>query len=262
MRGALVIARRELAGLFKAPFAWILLLVVLFLNGMVFRAVLVQTGGNVTAALDAVMAGRFFWFWLLLLPPLLAMRLIAEETRTGTLEYLLTAPVGDASVVSGKFIAGLAYLAVIWSSSLVYAVALARAGGQPDWAAVIGTYVGTVLVSGVFVALGLLMGTLTGTPLLAAFLGVAACVVWMLLPYFGGRLAELVVPLVTDSADAALRLRGKVDALLANMDAVRHFQRSFQRGILDTAELVFFASWTAFFLFLAARSLEARRWRG
>ena len=45
-------------------------------------------------------------------------------------------------------------------------------------------------------------------------------------------------------------------------DAVRHFQRSFQRGILDTSELVFFASWAAFFLFLATRSLEARRWRG
>jgi ABC-2 type transport system permease protein len=262
MNGALVIARRELAGLFKAPFAWILMLVVLFLNGIIFRAVLVQSGGNVTAALDAVMAGRFFWFWMLLLPPLLAMRLIAEETRTGTLEYLLTAPVSDASVVVGKFAAGLGYLTVLWSSSLLYAMALARAGGHPDWSAVFGTFCGTVLVSGVFVALGLFMGTLTGTPLLAAFLGVAACVVWMLMPYFGARLAELVVPLIADSGEAVQRIRGHVDALLANMDAVRHFQRSFQRGILDTSELVFFASWSAFFLFLATRSLEARRWRG
>lgn len=262
MSGVLVIARRELAGLFKAPFAWILLLVVLFLNGMIFRAVLLQSGGNASAALDAVMAGRFFWFWLLLLPPLLAMRLVAEETRTGTLEYLLTAPVGDAAVVVGKFLAGLVFLAAIWSASLLYAAALGSVGAAPDWAAVVGTWFGTVLVSGVFVSLGIFTGTLTGTPLLAAFLGVAACVVWMLLPYFGARLAELVVPLVTGSGEAAERVREQVDGLLANMDAVRHFQRSFQRGILDTAELVFFLSWTAFFLFLATRSLEARRWRG
>ncbi len=262
MSGAFVIARRELAGLFKAPFAWILLLVVLFLNGMVFRAVLVQSGGNVTATLETAMAGRFFWFWLLLLPPLLAMRLVAEETRTGTLEYLLTAPVSDAAVLFGKFVAGVGFLAVMWSSSLMYAVALAMAGGQPDWPAVLGTYVGTVLVSGVFVALGLFIGTLTGTPLLAAFLGVAGCVAWMLLPYFGDRLAELVLPLVAGSAEAVAKLRAQLDGLLANMDAVRHFQRSFQRGIFDSAEIVFFLSWTAFFLFLATRSLEARRWRG
>lgn len=262
MSGVFVIARRELAGLFKAPFAWILLLVVLVLNGMTLRAVLMQTGGNVSASLDAVMAGRFFLFWLLLLPPLLAMRLVAEETRTGTLEYLLTAPVSDAAVIVGKFLAGLAYLAVMWGSALVYAVALARAGGHPDWPAVLGTYAGAVLMSGVFVSLGILMGTTTGTPLLAAFLGVAACVVWMLLPYFGGMLVDFVVPLFVDSGEAVARIRVQADALLANMDAIRHFQRSFQRGIFDTAELVFFFSWTALFLFLATRSLEARRWRG
>jgi len=262
MSGAFVIARRELAGLFKAPFAWILLLVVLFLNGMVFRAVLVQSGGNVTATLETAMAGRFFWFWLLLLPPLLAMRLVAEETRSGTLEYLLTAPVSDAAVLFGKFAAGVGYLAVMWSSSLLYALALAWAGGQPDWPAVLGTYLGTLLVSGVFVSLGLFIGTLTGTPLLAAFLGVAGCVGWMLLPYFGDRLAELVLPLIAGSAESVAKLRAQLDGLLANMDAVRHFQRSFQRGIFDSAEIVFFLSWTAFFLFLATRSLEARRWRG
>ncbi|MEZ6013750.1 MAG: ABC transporter permease [Planctomycetota bacterium] len=262
MSGVFVIARRELAGLFKAPFAWLLLLVVLVLNGMTFRAVLLQSGGNVSASLDAVMAGRFFLFWLLLLPPLLAMRLVAEETRTGTLEYLLTAPVSDASVVVGKFIAGLGYLSVMWASALVYAFAMARVGGHPDWPAVFGTYIGAVLLSSVFVALGILMGTLTGTPLLAAFLGVAACVIWMLLPYFGSLLADLVVPLFADSGEALASIRLKVDALLANMDAIRHFQRSFQRGVFDSSELVFFMSWTALFLFLATRSLEARRWRG
>jgi len=257
-----VITRRELAGLFKAPFAWILLLIVLFLNGLIFRAVLVQSGGNITAALDAVMAGRLFWFWLLLLPPLLAMRLITEETRTGTLEYLLTAPVSDAAVVVGKFLAGVLYLAVIWSAALLYALEITRIGGQPDWAAVLGTYVGTVLVSGVFVSLGLFMGTLTGTPLLAAFLGLAACIFWMALPYFGALFAQFVVPLLTGTGAAAERASATLDSLLVNMDALRHFQRSFQRGIFDTSEVVFFVSWTAFFLFLATRALEARRWRG
>lgn len=262
MNGALVVAQRELSGLFRAPFIWVLLLVVLFLNGTLFSAILGGTGGNVTETLEQSMTGLSFWVWMIFLPALLSMRLIAEETRSGTLEYLLTAPVTDGAVVFGKFVAATAFLALLWTSSLIYAVTLQMAGGPPDWPAVFGTWIGTVFVSGLFVAIGMLASTVTSTPLLAAFLSMVACVMWLVLPWIASRLLDYLIPWFAHTEEARVAMVETVSGLVANMDAMRHFQRSFRLGVLDSAEIVFFVTWTAFFLFLTARSIEARRWRG
>ena len=71
-----------------------------------------------------------------------------------------------------------------------------------------------------------------------------------------------VLPFIADTGDKQEVILEKATGIVASMDAVRHFQRSFQLGVLDTAEVVFFLTWTGLFLFLTARSLEARRWRG
>ncbi len=262
MTGALVVARRELTGLFMAPFTWIVLLVVLLLNGLLFNTFLISSSGNVSATLEGSMTGLGFWVWMVFLPALLAMRLIAEESRNGTLEYLLTAPVGDFAVVFGKFLAATAFLGLVWTSALVYAGTLHWVGGAPDWPAVIGTWIGTLLVSGLFVSIGMLASTFTATPLLAAFLSMVACVLWLFLPWMVMRGLSYVLPFLADTGAKQELIAQKVTGVVASMDAVRHFQRSFQLGVLDTAEVVFFVTWTGLFLFLTARSLEARRWRG
>ncbi|MEM6675952.1 MAG: ABC transporter permease [Planctomycetota bacterium] len=262
MTGAWVVARRELSGLFKAPFTWIVILVVLFLNGLLFNAVLVGSNGDVTDSLSFAQSGIIFWLAMIFLPALLAMRLVAEESRTGTLEYLLTAPVSDGAVVFGKFCAATAFMGLLWTSSLVYAGALQLAGGPPDWAAVVGTWVGTVFVSALFVAIAMLASTLTSTPLLAAFLSMVACVAWLVIPWLAARALDYIVPLFARTDAAREAVNETVGGLVSNMDAFRHFERSFQLGVFDTSEIVFFVTWTAFFLFLTARMIEARRWRG
>ena len=262
MIGTFTVARRELSGLFMAPFTWVILLVVLFLNGLLFSNTLYQTQFNVTASLTDAMTGASSWLWMIFLPALLSMRLVAEESRSGTLEYLLTAPVSDAAVVVGKFLAATGFLAVIWSSSLIYALSLHLAGGPPDWPAVLGTWFGTILVSGLFVSIGMLAATLTSTPLLAAFLSMIACLMWIALPFLASQLMLYLVPLLTSSAEGQAALTDLMGNIVASMDALRHFGRSFQLGVLDSSELVFFLTWISFFLFLTARSIEARRWRG
>ena len=262
MSGALVVFQRELSGLFRAPFTWIVLLIVLVLNGLIFNGFLIGTGGNISDALDASMTGPLFWIWIVFLPALLAMRLVAEESRSGTLEYLLTAPVSDFAVVLGKFAAATAFLAILWTSSLLYAGATAMIGGQPDWPAVLGTWMGTIFVSALFVAIGMLASTFTATPLLAAFLSMVACVAWLIVPLLADQVFSYVIPLVAKTEEARAAWATTVRDIASNMDAFGHFQRSFRLGLLDTAELVFFVTWTALFLFLTARSLEARRWRG
>ena len=76
------------------------------------------------------------------------------------------------------------------------------------------------------------------------------------------RALDYILPLVTTTPEGRDALVERVMGVVANMDALRHFQRSFRLGVLDSAEVVFFVTWTAFFLFLTARSIEARRWRG
>ncbi|MCP3916650.1 MAG: ABC transporter permease subunit [bacterium] len=262
MRGAVTIFRREFAGLFLSPLAWILLLVSLFVNGFFFVQYLGIYRGDVTGALRASLGGSWpFWFFLVLLPPLLAMRLVSEEARNGTLEFLLTGPVGDASVVVGKFLAALAFLAILWLSVLVYALRVQTVGTPPDWGPALGGYLGAVLASGLFVAIGLLVSSLTNTPLLAAFLAFMACLGWLILPIVGANAFQSIAALLADYAGGVEVAHAWVLGALNKMDVLHHFQSSFLLGVFDTSEVVFFLTWTALFLFLTVRSLEARRWR-
>ena len=108
----------------------------------------------------------------------------------------------------------------------------------------------------------MLASTFTATPLLAAFLSMVACVLWLVLPWLVMRGLSYVLPFIADTGDRQEVIVDRVTGIVASMDAVRHFQRSFMVGVFDTAEVIFFATWTGLFLFLTARSLEARRWRG
>lgn len=263
MRGTLIIFRRELAGLFAAPLAWILLFVALLLNGLLFSLVLNQTQGDVTASLEFVFGGNFFfWALMLVLSPLLAMRLLTEEAASGTLEYLRTAPVSDAAVVTGKFLAGTAFMATLWSSLLIYAAALALWGVAPDWGQVVTIFLGSVLCSALFVAIGLVACSLTNIPLLGAFLAFMACLWWVLMPALGGMLLVQMRVLFADLFGSFEVAEAWIGGALERMDVRRHFGNSYFQGVLDSAEVIFFLTWISLFLFLTTRSLEARRWRG
>jgi len=263
MRGCITICRRELAGLFLSPLAWILLLVTLLLNGFFFQLYVTASGGNVVLALETALGGgSVFWVLMVVLTPLITMRMVSEEARDGTLEYLLTAPVSDAAVITGKFLAATAFMAVLWFSVPLYGWVVASLGVDPDWGHVWGGYIGAVLSSGLFVAIGLLASSSTRTPLLAAFLAFVANLVWLLLPQLGQLMMAELLPLVSSIVGSDLDGAVLIRSVLEKMDVVRHLQHSFQRGVFDTAEIVFFVTWTGFFLFLSVRMLEAKRWRG
>jgi len=245
MRGLTTIYRRELAALFLSPLAWALLAISLALGGWIFLSVVQETRGDITYSLSLAGGGSLhYWAYMLFLPPLLTMRMISEESRTGMLEFLLTAPVSDRSIVLAKFLAAVSFMGIFWLSTLVYAGALHVLGTPPDWPPVIGGYVGALLVSGLFTAIGLLSSALFGTPALAAFVALTASFAILVLP----TLARLVQ-------------WGWLGSIVGAVDVVAHFQRSFLIGVLDTQVLVFFLAWTGLFLFLAIRAVEAKRWR-
>jgi ABC-2 type transport system permease protein len=245
LRGVLAITRRELAGLFVGPLAWVLLFIAVLLQGWLFVLYLRGFGGDVDLSLRWTLGESWvFWALLVLVPPLLTMRMISEESRTGILEFLLTAPVTDAAVVTGKFVAALAFLAIFWSSAFVYGLAVASLGVAPDWGTLVGGWLGAVLCSALFSAIGLCASAATSTPIVAAF---------------GAMMLNLVfvaAPLLTNLSD-----RPWVRRAVARIDVIDHHKAAFLTGVLDTSYVAFFVAWTAFFLFLAIRAVEARRWR-
>jgi len=245
VKGLTTIYRRELASLFLAPLAWILLGVSLLLNGWAFVATLKSTGGDITYTLRIANGGSLFnWAVQIFLPPLLTMRMISEEARNGLLEFLQTSPVSDGAVVVGKFLAAWSFMAIFWLSGLAYALSLQLLGHPPDWPPVLGAYIGLLLVSGLFCSIGLFTSSITSAPVLAAFCALMGSVGILSLPWLV-RLFE--VPWLSDGVGA--------------VDIMSSFDRSFLIGVLDTKVLVFFIAWTFFFTFLATRAVEAKRWR-
>lgn len=248
MKGVLAILRRELAGLFLAPLAWILFFLALLFQAYFFLLALDRNGGEVNGALSLVLGGGWpFWCLLVVVPPLLTMRMISEESRTGLLEFLLTAPVSDAAVVVGKGLAATFFLSALWASVPLIGLLTAALGAPPDWGQVFTQWLGAALVSALFCSLGLVASALSATPLVAAFLA------------FLVNLGLICLPLVQGS------VRGRSERLawlIERLDVLAHFQGSFLTGALDSAHVVFFLAWTLAALFVAVRLVETRRWMG
>ncbi len=247
MSGLTVIFRRELAGLFLTPLAWVLLLFSVGLNGFLLIAVLRSSGGDVDGALNFLLGlGGAYWMLMIILPPLLTMRTISEEAKSGQLEFLLTGPVTDTAVVLGKHFAVSAFLAVMWGAIPLFGLVLELLGASPDWGQLSMGYLGAVLCGTLFASLGMVASAVSSTPLLAAFLG------------FIFNLALLLLPIGAGTVGGAL---GRVLAQGGErLNVLLHLQSSFMRGAFDTADLCFFLAWTGLFLFAAVRLVEGRRW--
>ena len=245
MRGFLAIYRRELAGLFVGPLAWVLLCIALALNGFVFVLYLKLSGGDLDVATRYELGESFvFWVVIMLFPPLLTMRMISEESRSGMLEFLLTAPVSDLAVVCGKFAAALTFMALLWSCVLGYVLTAGALGPTPDWGIAIGGFLGATLVSALFCSIGILSSSLTAAPVVAACAAAVANTV------------IVIFPLLARMSDAPW-----VESAVSRIDVRQHLASSFLLGVVDSSYALFFAAWTALFLFMAVRAVEARRWR-
>ncbi len=248
MRGFWTIYRRELSGLFLGPLAWVLLCLALFVNGQYFTVYVKETGGEVGDAL--VLSNGLsvvYWALMLLLPPLLTMRMVSEESRSGMLEFLLTAPVTDAALVGGKLAAAVTTMGLLWSSNLFYGLMCQFLGAAPDWPALWIMFLGALLVSALLCSIGLCCSAATSTPILAAFLAMVANLLILSLPYLVGQLG-----LSPQHWFVQTTIEGDV--------ASRH-AASFMRGVIDSQHVLFFSIWTVFFAFLATRLIEAQRWR-
>ena len=232
--------KREFAGYFRSPVAYVFLVVFLLAaSGLGFFIGRFFDGHSATLE-------PFFAFhpWLFLFPvPAVGMRLWAEERRAGTFELLFTLPVTPVQAVLAKFLAGWAFLvlALALTFPLVLTVGFL---GRPDWGVIAGSYAGSVLLAGAYLAISGLMSALTRSQVIAFVLGVVVCFILVLAGYsvFSELLASWGLPVWL------------VDAL-ANFGFIPHFE-SILRGLIDLRSVVYFASITLFSLFLTVAALE------
>ena len=246
MRGLAATFGRELRAYFFSPLAYVVLTFFLLVNGYVFWLILSflnDPRARAGAPLELFFGQTiFFWLVLLFVAPVLTMRLLSEERRSGTIEMLMTAPVTETEVVLGKYLAALAYYAFLWLPTLAYVWVVAHYGAV-DPGPVASGYLGVLGIGALFLAVGLFASSLAKNQIVAAMVTFALLVVL----FTFGLLENLVAGERAREVFAYLNLWQHMDEL--------------SKGIVDTRRLVYYLSLTGFFLFLTGRALEAKRWR-
>ena len=233
MRAFAALLAKEERAVFLSPIAYALIAVFLILMGYVFTTILFI---NKVATLTHI----FFQasILLLLIVPVITMRLVAEERKTGTLELLLTAPVSESQIVLAKFVASMTVVLVMLGLSTSYAVVLGIYG-TPDWGPIYAGYLGLVLLAGALVAGGLCVSSLTSNQLVAAVVSLGIFLLLWMIDSLGYLLPD------------------PFDTVASSLSLLAHFT-PFATGSVFLSDLGFFVSVILLGLFLSVRALGRR----
>jgi len=242
MRNTKAIIKRELASYFESPVAYVFMVVFLMLIGFLtfFVSRFYESG-------QADLRGFFFWHpWMfLILVPAAAMRLWAEERRAGTIETLLTLPVTATQAILGKFMAAWIFIGLIVALTCPIVLTTVYLGA-PDRGAIIGGYIGSLLLAGAYLAVGMLTSALTRNQVVSFVLSLVICLFLLLAGW----------PPVTD-----LMVRWAPEWLVrgvASFSFMPHYE-AFQKGVLDLRDFAYYFSAMIFMLFGAHLVLENRK---
>jgi len=225
MRNALIIARRELGAYFGTPLAYVFAVIFVALTGA-FAFYL----GSFFDRGQADLQGFFLYHpWLyLMLVPAVAMRLWAEERKTGTIELLMTLPISPWEAIVGKFLAAWAFIGVALALTFPMWITV-NVLGDPDNGVIFTSYLGSFLMAGAFLAIGSCVSALTKNQVIAFVLTAAACFLFtvsgsaIVLGFFQAWAPERVLQTI------------------ASFSFLTHFN-AIVRGVIDLRDAVFFAS--------------------
>ena len=244
----LPVFKKEMRLYFGSPVAYVVFTFFLVISGWFFSQIFLfysdasmrsfmqpQFGQNLNVV-DNVMRPLFTNMSVVLLffIPMLTMRLFAEEKKAGTMELLLTYPVRDGEVLAGKYLAALALYLILLGLTLLYP-GLVAYFTRVEW--------GPILTGAVFLAVGVLISSLTENQIVAGF------------GTFGVLLAFWVIGWGAEFAGGTTR------TVLQYLSIGDHLE-GFTRGLIDTKDLVYYVTGVALALFLTLRSLDSKRWRG
>jgi ABC-2 type transport system permease protein len=249
MRNIWIIAKREYNHYFISPLAYAVGFVILFILGFIFAVIIWSTGQQALYGYAGApdLSAITYWFSILLwiLVPALTMHLISDETRSGTIELLLTSPVRDYELIIGKWLGSLLFMLTIIAITLVYPLILNNLVSPGiDQQLVMSAYLGLILMAAAFLALGVGISAIFSNPIAAlAVTFFTLFSLWLLI----GIPANLVP--------------GGGAAVFSYLDVKSHFNDTLNVGIINLSDLVYFFSLIALGLFMGTTAVEVRRWR-
>lgn len=235
MKNILTIFKKELKSYFNSPIAYIVIVVFLIITGWFFTSNLFLSGVITMRNVFDIIPFIFLFFI-----PAISMRTFSEEKKSGTIELLLTKPITDLDIVMGKFLAALTLTAIALAFTLIYVISLSFLG-KLDSGAIIGAYIGLLLMSGIYIAIGIFASSLTENQ-------VVAFIISFLIVFGLFMLNKILIFLPIALA-----------SILEYISIDYHFG-NIARGVLDTRNIIYYLSGITIFLLLTKTALESRRW--
>jgi len=254
MKQVLLICNKEFKSYFSSPIAYLLMAFFGLIFGYGLYTATYQTmqmslrsqmmGGAQPINLNNEIISPLLGFAstiALFLVPMITMRLIAEEKKTGTIELLLTSPIKDYQIILGKWMGAMALFLCVLAMSAIN-IAMLFAWGKPDWQPVLVAYLGLILQGGCLLAIGEFISTMTKNQIIAGGVTFFVCLLLWLLSW-----------------STAFETTA-TSQVLNYLSIVTHFD-NFAKGLLDSKDVIFYVSMIFFGLFLTSRSMESLRWR-
>ena len=237
MRNLKTVYFKEMKSYFNSPMAYIFLVIFAVINGYFFTQTFFLFNQSDMRSLFNIIPLVYLFFI-----PAVTMSLIAREKNLGTMEIISTLPLKDMDFVLGKFLAAFSLVLTGLLVTLIHFFTLAQVGTNVDYGAVFTGYLGLALVGAVYSSVGTFASSVTDNQVVAFIIGIFIVLVFFLMDKM-----LMFVPVYLTGIIQYL----SVDYHLSNIS----------RGVIDSRNLVYFASVTGFFLFMTVRILEIRKWR-
>ena len=230
------ILKRELSSYFNSAVAYVVMAVYFLFSGLFFSMICIE---NDTSSLSYVFGNMFII--ILFIIPIITMKSFSEEKRQRTDQALLTSPTSLFEIVMGKFLGALILFAICSLIFVVYALVISFFT-SPDWAVVLCTVLGLLLLGSALIAIDIFISVLTESMIISAVAGMGVG----LLIYMLSNLSSNI------TVDWIATIVKKIDFLT--------YYTNFTYGMLNLTDIIFFLSVTGLFLFFTARVLEKSRW--
>lgn len=258
---------RDLRAYFHSMTVWVLTAAYLFVAGLIFTLMVktfadnslmagMQGMGRPMNVTDELVVPFQWWlgFLMIFILPLLTMRLLAEEKRSGTLELLFTYPVSEWEIVLAKFFSASAVVAAMLGASSL-SLAYINSQANLDWNLVGSGYAGLLLMGMTLVSIGLWASSLSSSQVVAACITYGfAMALWLM------QLLDDFLPLLKESLGTLSGFIPDIKNTLGTLGIMTHLE-SFARGNLSSHDIVYYVALTGLFLFLTVRVLDSRKWR-
>lgn len=230
------ILKRELSAYFNSATAYVVMGVYFFFSGLFFYTYCYLYN---TTSLAGVFSNMFYIIMFII--PIITMKSFSEEKRQKTDQALLTAPTTLTEIVAGKFLGAFVLYALCCCMFLVYAIVISFFA-SPDWAVILCTFLGTLLLGATLIAINVFISVLTESMVIAAVLGMGVGLLISMMGYFSSLISV-----------------SWIATLIEKIDFMTYYS-NFTYGILSVVDVVFYLSVTGLFLFFTVRALEKRRW--